>query len=319
MDGRFDRPENERKDAEFSWTLAAEEPPERLYHYTSFAGLLGIVEQEALWASSIHHLNDSLEITLSFDRFRETIGRRTKGARTNKEQCFLEGIGQVVSSLLWATSRVGEHANLVYSYVTSFCHESDRLSQWRAYCPPNGGVCIGFNSMKLRNLAEGQGFDLVRCRYREDEQEDLIASFIASLFAHLEPTLGSIKFTAERIEEPDTWYNAIWRDHVRDLVRCAAAIKGREFHEELEWRLISQGPPSFRHGAKYREARKTIVPYVVLHLCPGDGDLLPIDQVVIGPGSRQRLTQVSVENLLVDHGLQPPHCELIVSKSGYRP
>ena len=41
--------------------LLSQRPSAILYHYTSPAGLLGIVKSRSLWASGIHYLNDSSE------------------------------------------------------------------------------------------------------------------------------------------------------------------------------------------------------------------------------------------------------------------
>src|ERR1700733_4591483 len=39
-------------------------PPAVIYHYTSQAGLMGIVAEKAIWATNIHCLNDSREFGL---------------------------------------------------------------------------------------------------------------------------------------------------------------------------------------------------------------------------------------------------------------
>lgn len=41
--------------------MALAAPPEILYHYTSLAGLRGIVERQELWATTVYYLNDELE------------------------------------------------------------------------------------------------------------------------------------------------------------------------------------------------------------------------------------------------------------------
>jgi hypothetical protein len=40
-------------------------PPDILYHYTSAAGLCGIIQSVSIWASKIQHLNDSTELLLA--------------------------------------------------------------------------------------------------------------------------------------------------------------------------------------------------------------------------------------------------------------
>jgi hypothetical protein len=47
-----------------------------LYHYTNAGGLLGILEQKEIWASSALHLNDATEIRFAFDLLRRKLGKR---------------------------------------------------------------------------------------------------------------------------------------------------------------------------------------------------------------------------------------------------
>jgi hypothetical protein len=40
--------------------------PDKVYHYTNQSGLLGIIENQELWATIIHFLNDSSEFRIAF-------------------------------------------------------------------------------------------------------------------------------------------------------------------------------------------------------------------------------------------------------------
>src|SRR4051794_37392114 len=44
-------------------SLYHEDVPKRLYHYTTLAGLMGIVSDSTLWASDARFLNDSSELS----------------------------------------------------------------------------------------------------------------------------------------------------------------------------------------------------------------------------------------------------------------
>ena len=47
--------------------LYSDIPQETLYHYTSFKGLLGIVDSGVLWASDVRYMNDSAEMKHTVD------------------------------------------------------------------------------------------------------------------------------------------------------------------------------------------------------------------------------------------------------------
>src|SRR5262245_50075307 len=52
------------------------EAPTVLYHYTDGAGLLGIVESQAIWASDVEFLNDAQELVYARDAFYDELQKR---------------------------------------------------------------------------------------------------------------------------------------------------------------------------------------------------------------------------------------------------
>lgn len=98
--------------------------PSPIWHYTSSHGLLGIVQQRALWASHIAFLNDTEE-------FRHVI--------SVLEQSALERFGAAkLDSLPWARLRTELERRLLTfddeffnsDFVVSFSELKDSLSQW---------------------------------------------------------------------------------------------------------------------------------------------------------------------------------------------
>jgi len=64
--------------------------PENLYHYTSSAGLMGIIGTEEshtgkLWATKIHYMNDGLELQLGLEQIRKEIEAQKEHIRENIE------------------------------------------------------------------------------------------------------------------------------------------------------------------------------------------------------------------------------------------
>src|SRR5580704_14459526 len=103
--------------------------PQRLFHYTSQAGLLGIVSSNVLWATNALYLNDSSELDYGLTAAREKLR-----AVLNRSSA--------VSELLRRTDRLLKLPILLPDrnfYACCFCEESNLLSQWRAYADRGGG------------------------------------------------------------------------------------------------------------------------------------------------------------------------------------
>jgi len=124
-----------------------------LYHYTSQKGLLGILNDNKLWMTNILFLNDSSEFTYSLNLVKSEVGKREKllpslrgvgevGTSINvqeesiiikKNQTF-----QIIKEMCESYSDINEDRKF-RSYVFSLSQREDDLSQWRSYCPKEGG------------------------------------------------------------------------------------------------------------------------------------------------------------------------------------
>src|SRR5258708_287861 len=47
--------------------------PDELFHYTDAKGLLGIIQDKSIWASSVYYLNDASEVRYGSDLLVETL------------------------------------------------------------------------------------------------------------------------------------------------------------------------------------------------------------------------------------------------------
>jgi hypothetical protein len=143
-----------------------------LYHYTSLASLLKIVQSKHLWASEIHYLNDHGEMLAGVDAIERTILDEVEGSQKNRG--LLDAIHDTIGRI--------EHHNV---FVGSFSQNGDLLSQWRAYCTPCEGVSIGIDARELADASAQAGFQLRRCIYDEAtlciEVKRLLSELVADL------------------------------------------------------------------------------------------------------------------------------------------
>jgi hypothetical protein len=92
---------------------------DKVYHYTTQEGLLEILRDNCLWATSIRHLNDASEFSYAADLVREHL-TKCNGAET----------AEFYSKCLEMPSEYEDSVSFVVSVLAD---GGDRLSQWRAY------------------------------------------------------------------------------------------------------------------------------------------------------------------------------------------
>ncbi len=148
-------------------SLWSKHPSRPLYHYTSPAGLIGIVESKSLWASGVQYLNDTAEYRHAASI---TQGLLTKYLQ-NENGPWNGYYGMLLQGLPFCTDTT--------VFVGSLSEAKDKLSQWRAYCSDGGGFSIGFDHKLIENQAKKHGFKLLKCEYNSANQESICAELIS--------------------------------------------------------------------------------------------------------------------------------------------
>jgi hypothetical protein len=113
-------------------------PPEVLYHYTSMAALLSIVDSERMRATHFRYLNDRSEIATMW-----------KIVEKRLEERMAAGGSAVAVGRLREVLDALKKRNISNEYVASFSEKGDDLSQWRSYYRSGGGVSLGFTREAL--------------------------------------------------------------------------------------------------------------------------------------------------------------------------
>lgn len=303
------------------------ELPDTLHHFTTAAGLLGIIQPVrlgslseksgmeevprtrsiALWATDARFLNDSAELRYAgsalADRIRDCV-QRNDSAVAESMDIFADKL------------RGGEFTGVGYedglshtAYVTSFCQEGDLLSQWRGYGANGGGYSIEFrtNALIALNIPWGRAGD--------DAMGYVSESSLHKVIYGLDDDL--LEETAESIVNPGSFSSAM-----TNAVTALARFKNPAFKEEDEWRLIFASGTYYMPCMYRTSAAGAVVPYVQLHRFHWDRPLEPfavpsaIKSVTVGPGPDQAMRRESVLQLLRQRGFMDVtvHC----SKTPYR-
>jgi len=257
-----------------------ETPPETLYHYTNQTGLMGILESNSLWATKIHYLNDAQEFKLAIDLASPILERmfqhQTVSKNREKVRCLIQNL-QTIKQL-----------NVC---VCSFSAERDLLSQWRAYAS-GGGYSIGFKTDAVRTKAASQDYSLVKCIYDRIQQRDLVEELISTSLKddfNITPSKRDSK-------RPDTIILLpTGGQFSRRFAQLAPLLKNRAFHEEAEWRVVSNGGINSKI-LRFRPGRSMLLPYGVLKMGNRKGSYLA--SVTVGPGPHAELAKSAVSMLM---------------------
>ena len=258
--------------------------PDRLYHYTSQQGLIGILSSHTLWSTRIQYLNDSTEFRYTLGLLQKAIQVRRERAEATKSildlKPFLDIMEKGFESL---------HRGHLHLHVACFSEGGDILNLWRGYCPPGSrGFSIGFDEGQLCAAASSQRSFLAPCIYDPEKQSQLVDHLIDDFFNQ-----------AIKIKEKGLDTKGMGHDFFMDCIFLASVLKHPSFGEESEWRLVT-GPFHDNHKQfSVRQGKIIPIPYFRFEL------IKPTEQldvaVVVGPTPEAELSMDSVRTLMKIH------------------
>jgi hypothetical protein len=245
------------------------DPPLMLWHFTSLAGLEGILSSKTIWATHYQSTNDRSELSYG-DRLLVAQCRaihQTQPALALK--LFLEA---------FEGSRLGDMSEF---FVASFCTEERDAAQWDRYGRSGTGVAVALRLAGIADLVSptyGTTSSLQPLEY--DNQEAEIASHVTAVLSLVERVASrnsDLRVFAARL-------GAAW------LLRLAggflARLKDPAFRAEREWRLLHvlSKDESFERPLKPLIANAGGVhrARVEFPLCAA-GASLPVEELVVGP------------------------------------
>jgi hypothetical protein len=238
--------------------------------------LIGIFESKTIWATSVHHLNDSEEYMHANRLLQKEIAKRREDS-VSAGRPILKWLEMFDEDELMRKAHV---------FIVSFSEKSDLLSQWRAYTRCDDAYSIGFTASELEQAISASGGLLVKCVYQPEEQELLIGNLLDYLYKH--------ELRSERLKGSKScgWMGRF----IGVMVSVLAAMKNPSFEEEQEWRIVI-GLDS-KQTMFFRSGRFGIVPYYKLPLTTDEHKKLILSDVMIGPTGDREAAEFAVDELI---------------------
>ncbi|MCK9200583.1 MAG: DUF2971 domain-containing protein [Gallionella sp.] len=308
-----------------------------LFHYTTAAGISGILESKSLWATHSSFVNDAEEILGFYDRILPAILRPVFQKHFEKVRNLPAFQGQQGNALFkdycdaqtakWLDAIKTTASLMHHHYITSFSiphndwvRDHGLLSQWRAY-GSDGGYAIVFDTT---------AFDEILSAETSCYQEELFSWADAQYHFNENNLRTGDQDTDQRIEKleiaADKFLDSLHSDSEDDaaeqlakqLTILSSIFKHRGFDEERELRFVLSllGPAlesnselqSVRqHAIKTRIRKGVAIPFVELCVreIKGVRQHLPIKRIIIGPHRDKHDRKRAVQLLLKQHGFNP--------------
>jgi hypothetical protein len=274
-------------------------PPHLVYHYTTRAGLEGLLTERAIRATHFRHLNDKLEFEYG-DNLVFGVAARMRTATE------LSAVQRDIRERFFGLHRDMYFSRLMDVYVACFTSLPDAPRQWQEYGDGGAGYAIGIEIREGKDVPGAPpthlGAAVRKLEYDRSVSESTVQAALSELFATLEQHLANPILSAEaRGALFDAGMGVIFQE-VGPLVM---RIKRAEYRAEREWRIIAMPNGDARDGlVKKRTTRGTEVPYVNFPLVVMPHDLLDVKSVCVGPRQDPvagvRATQLLLEGLGYD-------------------
>jgi hypothetical protein len=251
----------------FGQRLEAEPPPPMIYHYTTDAGLRGIIESGKLWLTDVFNQNDPSELRHGLSPAIEMLAESVDEKRGE-----IKLFGENIAAMLR-----GGVEDVAHFYVCCFSKAQDDLGQWRAYAGNGRGYAIGFDARMLEKAFgnERRGNMAFPVTYDEDELREMhrrMVSGALSLVAMPRRLMAPPYGRALRNQTINAFMSEVSISLCVPILRAALFFKHQAYRNEQEYRFLQiyakgQDVPGLKHRGradgqvKYREFDwRTVVP-----------------------------------------------------------
>ena len=276
--------------------------PEEIWHYTDAGGLIGILQSGKIWTTQVTCVNDTLEQR----SFGALVHEAVKKRRKQNTDPVLEPLLRVADEVLGAPDFTA-----VDQFVACFSEAEDDLGQWRGYGGGECGYAIGFRAQAVLDIVSARPPSLLlpMC-YTDSIHSFVVADVIRMAETYFRQGLSR--------GDPSAWAAEFVVAFANELAFIAAAVKHPKFSGEIERRIATLLQKGQHSELIFRRKRTLLARHLPFDLS-ADADgirRLPITRVYVGPGPSQKVSKISVGELLLQQGY--PAIQVELSKVPYR-
>lgn len=250
-------------------------PKSILFQYTSAPTLKSIYDNNCLWITECHFLNDDTELAHGMDIF---IKELRKQFRLNE----IQNISRYIKFL----TELRKSGSMKF-FVGSFTENGNSLLHWKKYGDNEKGLAIGFDPYEMPETIKGLYFQWMKVEYNRKHQRRDVESIVKIFIRRFKEVLGANN------GYPD--YRA--RDLLIALIQIiqtnSIRYKNFSWSNENEWRFVIIGNhPGANWVLRKRERNKEIIEFLELPI-----NTSMIKKVHIGPKTDFELEKSNIQKL----------------------
>ena len=272
------------------------------YHYTTHAGLKGILRSGGFRATYRMGMNDAGEFDYArhvvYEALTE-IGRR-------------HDLPNVAQSLTTYTRKnldkfLNDTTEMSSAYCTCLTVSPDHPEQWETYAEFGRGFAIGFNLLLFLNMqvpALQRGEPFVLCApvtYNQRDQYDLMWRLVEAGIRDLQTFAATCSQQSEHLT---ALRDRVTKEIILHLFTLIDFIKAPTYNSEREMRLIlspndgTLKAPYIQHYQRDNES----IPFIFMDLCNPKTSRLPLAEIKVGPKASFPEEKAFLETLLDELG-----------------
>lgn len=272
---------------------------DKLYHYTSAAGLKGICEN-GFWITEHGFLNDPMEYKVATEIACEVLGNHM----TNKELCakIQEEIINETERIQSTSLSITDKSAYTGDYIISFCKDCDSPLMWSSYSN-YVGYCVQFDAEKLlSNFNDNRNYCFLHGEVIYDHRHQIES---------IEQTIENEFFKiTQDYDYLNTWgdFDKMTESNIKDWINSFAVIlvgynmffKLPCFEGEHEYRFVFMAGhdgglynPNRLWQQRFRIKDEVLIPYIEVPLQSLDS----IEKVLIGSKNKSDIAVKGVKYL----------------------
>lgn len=272
------------------------------YHYTTHAGLKGILRSGGLRATYRMRMNDPGEFDYARNAVYEALNE--VGRRKN----FPKDAQSLITSTCKKLEKfLSDTTELSSAYCACLTVSHDHPGQWETYAEGGNGFAIGFNLRHFLNVkipAVTTGKPFVFCApviYTERDQRDLVERLVEAGICDLQTFADNC---SQQSEEHTALRNRITQEIVIHLLTFIDFIKAPAYSSEREMRLFldpndgTLKAPNIQYFRREGEA----IPFVFIDFRNPGTRRLPLAEIKVGPKASFSEERAFLDNLLDELG-----------------
>ena len=260
-------------DSLFVRSLTSQKPPDRIYHYTTDAGLRGILKSGKLWLTDICSLNDPSELNHGFEIAIKELKKMVEDG-SPLSQRFAHDL-EVVGN----RQTIQKSADF---FVCSFSLCGDDLGQWRAYADGGRGFALEFDTAALENDSAPDSFPLT---YDDDKLAEIDRQIITKILPYL---------------QFPNYKDALSIDFMTYMTNAAIFFKHTAYKNELEYRFLETFSVDAKASIELQYSPYSVIRYRTFDWRSVAPDALK--RIFVGPGAdKKKATQFASDCLNLFH------------------